>query len=136
MKHSILENSRENQTLLQVNDKCDKYDYLVAVACGATGGMIDIFIVGAPKDSMLGNWTDMQVDNSIKGFAKMTGWDPRETQKDNVDSAIGFLERKFQINYDQRHSADVGGIFNMSTKNHHIMSLSHSPDVIGLFFQY
>ncbi len=133
-KYTLLVNSKENQTLLQLNDKCDKYDYLVAVACGAIGGMIDIFLVGAPNDSVLGNWTDTQADNAVKGFAKISGWDPRETQKDNVASAIGYLERKFKINYDQRHSGDVGGLFNMSAKNHHIMSLSHSPDIIGLFF--
>lgn len=120
-KYTLLVNSKENQTLLQLNDKCDKYDYLVAVACGAIGGMIDIFLVGAPNDSVLGNWTDTQADNAVKGFAKISGWDPRETQKDNVASAIGYLERKFKINYDQRHSGDVGGLFNMSAKNHHIM---------------
>lgn len=25
------------------HDKCDKYDYLIAVGCGAIAGMIDIF---------------------------------------------------------------------------------------------
>ena len=38
------------------------------------------------------------------------------------------------VNYDQRHTADVGNIFSMSVKNHHMMSLSHSPDIVGLFF--
>ena len=28
------------------HDKCDKYDYLIAVGCGAIAGMIDIFLVG------------------------------------------------------------------------------------------
>lgn len=67
--------------------------------------------------------------------------------KDNIASAIGFLENGgikangerfdgFKVNYDQRHTADVNGEFNMSTKNHHMMSLSHSPDIIGLFSPY
>ena len=46
-------------------------DYLIAVACGAVGGMVDIFLVGAPGDSVLGKWTDAQVDNAVKGFAKI-----------------------------------------------------------------
>lgn len=130
----LINNSAENRELLQVKDKCDKYDYLASVACGAVGGMIDIFLVGAPGDSVLGKWTDAQVDNAVKGFAKMSGWNPQDGQKGNVASAIGFLERKFKVNYDQRHSADVGNLFNMSTRNHHMMSLAHSPDIIGLFF--
>lgn len=133
-EHPIIINNKENQALLQSNDKCDKYDYLVAVACGAIGGLVDIFLVGAPGDSKLGIWTDQQVDNAVKGFAKMSGWNPKEAQQGNVASAIGFLERKFKVNYDQRYSSDVGNLFNMATKNHHMMSLSHSPDIVGLFF--
>ena len=26
------------------NDKCDKYDYLIAVGCGAIAGLVDIYI--------------------------------------------------------------------------------------------
>lgn len=126
--------SDENRVLIQNNDKCDKYDYLIAVACGVIGGMVDIFLVGAPNDSVLGKWTDDQVDNVVKGFAKLSGWSPKADKAGSVASAIGFLEKKFTVNYDQRHSADVNNLFNMSTKNHHMMSLAHSPDVIGLFF--
>lgn len=133
-EYPLIVNNSENQALLQADDKCDKYDYLVAVGCGAIGGMIDIFLVGAPGDSKLGKWTDAQVDNAVKGFAKMSGWNPKEAQQGNVASAIGFLERKFKVNYDQRYNSDVGNLFNMNTKNHHMMSLSHSPDIVGLFF--
>ncbi len=132
--YSIIENSEDNRKLLKSKDKCDKYDYLVAVACGAVGGLIDIFLVGAPKSSTLGNWTDNQVDNAVMGFAKVVGWNPRDIQEGNPASAIGFLEKQFKVNYDQRHSADVGNLFDMSTRNHHMMSLSHSPDIVGLFF--
>lgn len=131
---TLLVNSTENQQLLRNGDSCDKYDYLAAIACGAIGGMIDIFLVGAPGDSVLGNWTDAQVDNAVKGFAKLSGWTPSADQSGNVASAVGFLERKFKVNYDHRHSGDVGNLFKMSTKNHHMMSLAHSPDIIGLFF--
>ncbi len=116
------------------HDKCDKYDYLIAVACGAIAGMVDIFFVGSPKDSKLQSWTDAQVDKTVMVFAKTCGWSPREGKEKSVASAIGFLEKKFPVNYDQRHSGDVGGLFNMSAKNHHMKSLAHSPDIIGLFF--
>lgn len=116
------------------HDKCDKYDYLIAVGCGAIAGIIDIFLVGSPTDSKLQGWTDAQVDKTVMAFAKTCGWSPREGKENSVASAIGFLEKKFPVNYDQRHSGDVGGLFNMSAKNHHMKSLSHSPDIIGLFF--
>ena len=132
--HSIIEVSEDNRKLLESKDQCDQYDYLAAVACGAVGGLIDIFLVGAPKSSTLGNWTDKQVDNAVMGFAKASGWKPRDGQQGNPASAIGFLEKQFKVNYDQRHSADVENLFDMSTRNHHMMSLAHSPDLVGLFF--
>lgn len=123
-----------NLKLVFYDDKCDKYDYLIAVACGAIAGMIDIFLVGAPGDSTLQTWTDAQVDNTVIGFAKACGWSPREGKEKSVASAIGFLEKKFPVNYDHRNTTDVGGLFDMGTKNHHMKSLAHSPDIIGLFF--
>ena len=122
-------------SLLKRHDvKCDRYDYLAACACGVLGGMIDIFLVGSPGDSILGKWTDAQVDNAVMKFAHVCGWKPRVGKENSIASAIGFLEGKFKVNYDQRHSGDVGNLFNMSTKNHHMKSLGHAPDIIGLFF--
>lgn len=120
-------------TSLRYNDKCDKYDYLTAVGCGALAGIIDIFAVGSPSDSVLGKWTDTQVDNCVIKFAKMVDKDGK-VKDGNIASAIGFLEKNFKVNYDQRNSTDVGNLFQMGTKNHHMKSLAHSPDIIGLFF--
>ena len=118
------------------HDKCDKYDYLIAVACGAIAGMIDIFLVGAPGDSVLGNWTDEQTNKVVMKFAKKMGWKPKSKNENNVKSAIGFLEREksHKINYDQRKPSDVNDAFNIAPGTHHMMSLGHSPDPIGLFF--
>lgn len=126
--------SEENQALIKNNDRCDKYDYLIAVTCGTIGSLVDVFLVGSPAESKLSKWADDQIDNSVKAFAKLCGWSPRAEKSDSVASAIGFLEKKFKVNYDQRHSADVNNQFVMSTKNHHMKSLAHSPDIIGLFF--
>ncbi len=133
-QYPLLENSEENRELLQKKDKCDKYDYITAVACGAIGGMIDIFLVGAPGDSVLGNWTDKQVDHTVMAFARHLGWNPKAKNSNNANSAIGFLEQRFKINYDQRKPSDVGNLFNIAPRTHHMMSLAHSPDIIGLFF--
>lgn len=141
----LFSDKAENRELLLKKDKCDKYDYLAAVACGALGGLIDIFLVGAPGDSALGTWTDEQTDHMVMTFARKIGWNPKKENCHDVKSAIGYLEhgknngkadefQGFRVNYDQSHSGDVGGLFTMATKNHHMKSLAHSPDIIGLFF--
>ncbi len=134
VKYPLLADSEENRELLLKKDKCDKYDYLAAVGCGALGGIIDIFLVGAPGDSKLGRWTDKQADKVVMGFAKKMGWNPKAGNANNAKSAIGFLERKYKVNYDQRKPGDVGEAFNIAPNSHHMMSLAHSPDIIGLFF--
>lgn len=126
--------NKENKRLLQEENRCDKYDYLAAVGCGAISGIIDIFLIGAPGSSAVQNWTDEQVDKTVMRFAKQCGWSPREGKERNVASAIGFLEKKYPVNYDQRNTTDIGGAFRMGTKNHHMKSLAHAPDMIGLFF--
>ena len=104
-------NFEQNKNLLRLRDKCDRYDYLVAVGCGVIGGLIDIFLVGSPKDSIIGSWTDDQIDNAVKSFAKIAGWKPAEGKENNIASAIGYLEKKFRVNYDQRYTSDVDDLF-------------------------
>ncbi|MCD8120272.1 MAG: hypothetical protein LUE29_12500 [Lachnospiraceae bacterium] len=126
--------TEENRRLLLEDDKCDKYDYLAAVACGALGGVIDVFLVGTPGNTTLGKWTDSQVNQAVMAFSKKMGWKPTAANANNVNSAIGHLERTFRVNYDQRKPGDVGNLFNISPNSHHMMSLAHSPDIVGLFF--
>ena len=82
-----------NRELLLLKDKCDKYDYLIAAGCGVIGGLIDIFLVGSPQNTVTGKWTDAQVDNAVKSFAKVSGWKPSLEKKDNIASAIAYLKK-------------------------------------------
>ena len=113
---------------------CDRLDYAIAASCGALAGLVDAFWVGVPEDSLLGELSDKAADRLVERFAKVLGWKGPRGNADATRSAIGFLERKFRINYDHRHSGDVGGAFEMSARNHHIKSLAHSPSPIGLLF--
>lgn len=122
---------------------CDKYDYLIAGTCGVIGGIIDIVFVGAPGQSKLGNFTDEMANKTTEKFAELCGWDKEkaiERGSDTTKSAIGFLENKFRINYDQATTNGKNGtgglVKNLNTKNHHLKSLGHSPDLIGLFFLF
>ena len=120
------------------NANCDKYDYMIAGTCGVIGGLIDILFVGAPGDSKLGNIADEHANKITEKFAEFVGWDKDkavEKGKNTTASAIGYLESKFKVNYDQAttHATD-GAVNNLSMSNHHLKSLGHSPDLIGLFF--
>lgn len=122
------EKARQKLALID-GRKCDKYDFLIAVVCGAIAGLVDIFLVGSPGDSILGNWSDVQVDHAVEAFARRTGW-----TGEGISDAIHHLETQFPVNYDQRYSTDVNDQFTMGTRNHHLKSLAHSSDPIGLFF--
>lgn len=115
---------------------CDAFDFIAAGACGAIGGLIDIFLVGTPIDegSILEPWANAKIDNAVQRFAKLSGWDPSDPNCKDVAHAIDFLEKKFKVNYDQAHSSDVGYLFDMNTRDHHMKSLAHSPSPVGLFF--
>lgn len=113
---------------------CDKYDYMIAGTIGLIGGLIDVLFVGLPGQGGLSNFTDELTNKTVQMFAKYNGWNGPREGSDPTSSAIGFLERNFTVNYDHRHGGDVDRLFDMSTKNHHIKSLGHSPDLVGLFF--
>ena len=48
------------------NAKCDKYDYMIAAFCGGIAGLVDVFFVGDPLNSVLGK----NVDKAADGFVK------------------------------------------------------------------
>jgi hypothetical protein len=120
------------------NANCDKYDYMIAGTCGIIAGLVDILFVGVPKNSELGDIADEQANNITEKFAEFLGWNKdkaAEKGSNTTASAIGFLEKKFKINYDHATTHATGGaVENLSLKNHHLKGLGHSPDIIGLFF--
>ncbi|WP_106904935.1 hypothetical protein [Lactiplantibacillus plantarum] len=112
---------------------CDKLDYILATSSGALCGIIDIFLVGKPGESPLGNITDKWFVARTIDFAKLC--DPEKKNFDSLDSALRFLEKKFKVPYDQTGLGDAGKtIFDLTTKNHHFKSLAHNPSLLGLFF--
>lgn len=119
------------ETIKNLTPECDKTDYVLASVIGILCGVMDIFLVGKPGESTLGNLTDSWFENRTKDFAKMCGWE----NDGNAKSAIKFLEDKFKIPYDQ---TGVGGasrfVFDLKPKNHHFKSLGHNPTLLGLFF--
>lgn len=112
---------------------CDKLDYALAASSGALCGIIDIFLVGKPGESLAGDVTDKWFANRTTDFAKLCGWDGKGD--DPLSSVIGFFEKKFKIPYDQRGAGDAASfIFDLNPINHHFKSLGHNPTLLGLFF--
>lgn len=133
MEKIKIERTKENVKLM-MSRECDKYDYLTAVACGVVGGLSDIFLVGIPGDSVLEKVTDKIVDGAVYKFAKLLGWKAKGKETDDISHAIAFLEKKFKVNYDQQLSSSASEVTGITMDNHHMKSLAHSPDIIGLFF--
>ena len=128
------------------NDKCDKYDYMIAAFCGLVAGIVDTLFVGAPGQGKLGQFTDKAADEMVQKIAIML-WkgDGRSSVEgrpksapNTLEKAISYLEQSFPVNYDARYAADLlntnGVLSSMSPKNHHFLSLAHSPDIVGLLF--
>ena len=124
--------------------KCDKYDYMIAAFCGGAAGLIDVFFVGDPLTSILGKNIDNVADKFVKKAAQFfwkkdqrtTG--KRKTMPQTLEQCISYLEQAFPVNYDARYAKDLvveeGMLDGMWSKNHHLLSLAHSPDPIGLIF--
>ena len=112
---------------------CDKLDYILAASSGALCGIMDIFLVGKPGESSLGDITDNWFSARTMDFAKLCH--PDKKNFDSLDSALRFLEKEFKVPYDQTGLGDAGrAVFDLTAKNHHFKSLAHNPSLLGLFF--
>lgn len=131
-----LEITELNETVASIEElkpNCDKLDYVLAACSGALCGIIDIFLVGKPGESPLGDITDKWFENRVKAFAKMCH--PKGKKFDSLESALRFLEKKFKVPYDQTGLSDAGkAVFGLNADNHHFKSLAHNPSILGLFF--
>ena len=120
------------ETIGLLTPECDKLDYVLSASSGALCGIIDIFLVGKPGESPLGDITDKWFANRTIDFAKICGY---AGDKNSLSSAIKFLEKKFKIPYDQSVGGGIfRGLIDLTPSNHHFKSLGHNPTLLGLFF--
>ena len=134
IEHEILNGKIQEslETVKKLTPECDKLDYILSASCGALCGVIDIFLVGKPGESPVGDIADKWFEERTKDFAKLCGW--KDTDK-GLSSAIAYLEQKFKIPYDQRGAGDAASfVFDLNPTNHHFKSLGHNPTLLGLFF--
>lgn len=130
-RQNIARRVNEDYTMQKAN--CDKYDYMIAALCGAISGLIDVFFVDMPEGSKLGDWTDKKVDEFVVKIAEVKSG--KSFAGDNkIAQALAYLESQYKVNYDQNTGKAAGELLGMSMSNHHIKSLGHAPDLIGLIF--
>lgn len=132
--HQKLDELNENIDSIQnLKSDADKIDYMLAASSGALSGLIDIFMVGKPGESPLGQLSDIWFENRTRDFAKLTGWSGG--MDNSLASAVRHLEKKFKIPYDQTGTGDAGAkVFGLTPRNHHFKSLAHNPNLLGLFY--
>ena len=146
MKSYELELDKHAKEVEWANAKCDKYDYMIAAFCGLAAGIVDSLFVGAPGQGKLGQLTDKGADEFVQKVAGMlwngdgrstTDGKPRH-MPNTLEKSISYLEQAFPVNYDARYAADLmdtnGTLSSMRPLNHHLLSLAHSPDIVGLIF--
>lgn len=75
--------------------ECDKIDYTLAASSSVLCGLIDIFFVGKPNETSLGEISDKSISNIIIGFARKLGWEPQGDVK--LTNSISWLEKKLMF---------------------------------------
>ena len=116
---------------------CDGVDYAVAAFSGVLSGVVDVLWVGMPGDSALGVGVDSLSDKLVVGLSNLVARPKnakgkRAATTKSVKTAIARLERVFKINYDQTSKMATGGKVALNCRNHHLLSMAHAPDWIGL----
>lgn len=112
------------ETINKLTPQCDSIDYALAASSGVLCGLLDVFLVGKPGESVFGNITDKWYDKMVDKFAKL-----------NNCSTLKELEDKFIVPYDQtRPGPAFKEVLNITPRNHHFKSLAHNPSLFGLFF--
>lgn len=128
----IVELRETIDSVRKLKPDCDKLDYALSAGIGALCGVLDIFLVGKPEESPLGDLSDKWFEDRVQDFARLVC--PGKNN-DTPAQAIQNLGLRFKVPYDQRGAGDAGKeIFKLNPYNHHFKSLAHNPTLLGLFF--
>ena len=106
-----------------LSSKADSLDYVVAASSGLLCAALDILWVGDFDLARGRNTASDKIDAFVVKTAKLLG-----CEKDDISSAVKFLEDKFPLAADG-NTADFGGGI-----QHHLRDFAHHPTIVGLVF--
>lgn len=138
----------------------DKDDIAFSAAAGVIAGFIDAFLVGTIKSnntSGLQKFVDEKYESIVCKYAKtekiaqykqdLQNAKSEESKKriiENINNlksrkltkkeSIAILEKSHRVSYDATRAQQIidGSVTGLHPNNHHLLSLAHSPSLIGL----
>ncbi|GAB9259816.1 hypothetical protein [Ligilactobacillus animalis] len=118
--------------------RLDGMDYAFAASVGIIMGLVDKFLIGDITrqknngNDMLRRKVDELYSKVVVGYANFVNPDGGKFSSEKT--AIKFLEGKYAVNYDAAtHDSIIeSGINKFTPNNHHIKSIAHWPDLLGL----
>lgn len=137
---------------------CDQYDYMLSTTAGMISGIIDIIFVGGSNDGKAKGSTDergalskasdnwyknivlkyAQIDYKIRRSTGIHTPDFPQKKPATIVQAVRYLEAQYKVPYDAQYDSRLNNIkkgqLGLSALNHHLKSLAHYPDLVGLFF--
>lgn len=93
-QQELAELNENIDSIQNLKSDADKIDYMLAASSGALSGLIDIFMVGKPGESPLGQLSDIWFENRTRDFAKLTGWSGG--MDNSLASAVRHLEKNLK----------------------------------------
>lgn len=135
---------------------CDKYDYMMATSSGLITGIMDVLLVGSATETKSGSkqhrrlpkvtdaWFNQvilkysQLDYHLRQISgKHIEKFPKKSPE-TIEQGVHYLEMQYKVPYDAQYDKRLKGLgpgeMHMSAGNHHLFSLAHYPDFVGLFF--
>lgn len=134
---SFAEITKQYPDLFEIHDKKELIcDLSMAATIGFLSFVISEMFVGAPGENK--PWAELSDKSAekqlIKYVEKQSGGIPQYAGKDKLHSSIQFLEKHYQVPYDQAYSKSTNyAVDGMIMKNYHFYSASHSPGIGGCF---
>lgn len=119
----------------RLQPECDQLDYALAAGSGALCGVIDIFCVGAPRDSKLQGPALQWMRRTTVTFAKLCGWNGEQA---GIQSAVAFLATKFLADSGSPHARKLGLLFeediDPESRGRSFRAFGRESSLLGVFF--
>lgn len=106
-----------------LSSQADQLDYIISIGSGVLCGLLDILWVGEFSLQRGNDYASGKINEFVVKTAKLLG-----CTKDDLESAVRFLEKKYPIPSDGNTPHFGGGL------QHHLRDFAHHPTIVGMIF--